>query len=62
MILLDRGLQVVNLQMDGTRKAETCLLENLMIMPVYLWATDRKRGKRKGEFYLILNLFLVFLT
>lgn len=40
MILLDRGLQVVNLQMDGMRKAETCLLENLMIMSVYLWATD----------------------
>lgn len=62
MILLDRGLQVVNLQMNGTRKAETCHLEKLMIMPAYLWATDRKRGKGKGEFYLILNLILVFLT
>lgn len=31
-----------------------------MIMPIYLWATDRKRGRGKGEFYLILNLISCF--
>lgn len=57
---LDGGLQVVNLQMDGTRK--TCHLENLMIMPTYLQTKLGKESwKGKGEFYLILNLFLAFL-
>lgn len=39
---MDGRLQVVNLQMYGT-KAETCHLENMIIMPAYLWTTARKR-------------------
>jgi hypothetical protein len=50
--MMDGCLQVVNLQMDGTKKrAETCHLENMIIMPAYLWTTASK-GVLKGESFI----------